>query len=71
MLKCSIIVVNKKDVGWSFCADYRALNKINIPDEFSITIVDELGWATNFSKLGLKFGYQQIRMKGRHSQNSF
>lgn len=57
-----------------FWVDYHAIHKAMVLDKFPILVIDELinelHGAAFFSKLELKSGYHQIKMKTEDFQNT-
>jgi hypothetical protein len=64
-----VLFVKKKDGMLRFCIDYRQLNKVTIKNRYPLSRIDDLfnqlKGAHVFSKIDLRSGYYQMRIKGQ------
>jgi hypothetical protein len=61
------LLVKRKDGTLRLCIDYRQLNKMTIKNKYSLPkidyLFDQLRGVAIFSKIDLRFGYHQVRIK--------
>ncbi|KAA0042118.1 pol protein [Cucumis melo var. makuwa] len=62
-----VLFVKKKDGSMHLCIDYQELNKVTIKNRYPLpridNLFDQLQGATVFSKIDLRSGYHQLRIK--------
>lgn len=62
-----VLLVKKKDGSMRLCVDYSQLNKVTIKNKYPLLriddLMDQLVGASVFSKIDLRSGYHQIKLK--------
>jgi len=69
-----VLLVKKKDGSKRLCIDYRQLNKVTIKNRYPLVRIDDLMdkrvGARVFSKIDLRSGYHQIKVKDEDMQKT-
>jgi hypothetical protein len=64
---CPALFVKKKDGSLRLCVDYRPLNALTIKNKYPLprmdVLFDQLAGAKVFSKIDLRSGYHQIKIR--------
>jgi len=68
------LLVKKKNGSMRLCIDYRQLNKVTIKNRYPLPriydLMDQLVGARVFSKIDLRSGYHQIKVKDEDMQKT-
>ena len=69
-----MLFVKKKDGSLMMCIDYLQLNKVTIKNKYPLPwiddLFDQLQGANCFSKIDLRSGYHQLRVRGKDIQKT-
>ena len=64
---CPALFVKKKDDSLRLCVDYRPLNEVTVKNKYHLPqidiLFDQLSGARYFSKIDLRLGYHQIKIR--------
>jgi hypothetical protein len=62
-----VLFVEKKDGTKRMCIDYRSLNEVTVKNKYPLSkiedLFDQLRGANVFSKIDLRYGYHQLRIR--------
>ena len=65
--RASVLFVRKKDGSFRLCIDYRQLNQVTTKNKYPLPriddLFDQLQRVSEFSKIDLRTGYRQLRIR--------